>query len=92
MSNTPHLKLDSFPFTVVLWQNIGDTGHPWYSGYIEKLVKDKEGKWGPVSMKISDRDLLPLAAIVTAAFNGVKIEDIKQQVVASEPKITPIAT
>lgn len=89
MSNTPHLKLEAFPFSIAMWEHINDNGYPYYTGSLQKARKDKEtGKWERDSMNLTARDFLAIAALLLRANEKLNIQEIEQQEFVSDPKIT----
>jgi hypothetical protein len=76
-NNAPHLKLEVWPFSIAMWEKTNDAGYPYYTGSLQKSIKNKDtGKWERMEISIIDRDLLSLAALVRATHDRLKVQDI----------------
>ena len=81
-SNRPALRLEAFPWKIILWRNTNDKGYPYHSGTLEKIVRNKDtGKWDTLKWDIQDRDLPQLVVIAQAAFlkTGVTEDESKSR-------------
>jgi hypothetical protein len=76
MSNHPTLKLTSWPFDLALWENMGESGHPYYNGKLQKTIKRKDGTgYDRHEIPINDRDFLVIAAMCQEAFSKTKLNE-----------------